>query len=239
MSLRRLPVMELDWRPPATTVIDAAQLDAQFRLVSAVRNAEREAGAVLKAASRKAEQIVRHAYQTQRQIQTAAQEEWARNQQAMLRRCEARWLETHVASLRDDADLERHIIQAVHARVHHCIEQVLTAWCLQQSPDEALCARLTTQVVHMASQGALRLQVHPEMVALACERFGERLTVSAAPSLARDQAVLISSQLSLSFSLSRHLQQLFDWLSLSGDDGMAHDAETACACVTEDADGEE
>lgn len=212
MSLRQLPLMELDWQPPASSVVAAALLDNQLEHASALRHAQREASSIIKAACRKAEQIVRHANRQLREQQEAVQLELARSQQAMFERYEVEWLASHVASLRDDDALEQHIIQAVSARIHRSIEQVLTAWFQGQPSDDILCSRLTEQVEKMAQDGALALHIHPEMEAQVRDTFGERLTVGVNSSLARDEAILASAQHSVSFSLSRHFQQLLDWL---------------------------
>lgn len=230
MPLRQLPLMELDWQPPVAPVIDAALLNAQLHRVSVLRDAEREAAAILKAASRKAERIVCEANKTQRQMHAMAQEELARLQQQMLRDGEAGWMQAHVVSMREDEALERHIVQAVSARIHDCIKQVLTAWFYQQPSDETLCDRLTAQVVQMAEERGLQLYVHQDMMERAQDKFGTLLTVKVNPALARDEAVLASSQLSLSVSPHRHFQQLLKWLRTTGDKNSDVETEhTPCA----------
>lgn len=237
MSLRQLPLRELDWQLPATPVIDAVVLDAQLRHDSAVRHAERETSVILKSASRKAEQIVRAAYKKQRQMHITTQETCVRQQQQMLLDCEARWLETHVVSLREDAALEKHIIQAVSTRIHDCIEQVLTAWLGQQPVDDILCNHLTARVVQMADEGGLQLHVHPEMATVAQDKFGQQLTVNVDSSLARDEAVLASSQLSLTLSPRRHFRSLLRWLRTPVE-GVSH-PENALFTAGGSVDGEE
>lgn len=44
------------------------------------------------------------------------------------------------------------------------------------------------------------------------DAFGERLAIVCDSQLAVDEAVLTSSQLSVSFSLSRHFQQVLAWI---------------------------
>lgn len=52
------------------------------------------------------------------------------------------------------------------------------------------------------------------------DAFGERLAIVCDPQLAMDKAVLTSSLLSVSFSLSRHFQQVLAWIDTESDLGI-------------------
>ncbi|MFT8211848.1 MAG: hypothetical protein ACMZI0_17105 [Symbiopectobacterium sp.] len=49
------------------------------------------------------------------------------------------------------------------------------------------------------------------------DAFGERLAITCNPQLAEDEAVLTSSQLSVSFSLSRYFHQVLEWIRTEND----------------------
>ncbi|WP_440866939.1 type III secretion system stator protein SctL [Symbiopectobacterium purcellii] len=174
----------------------------------------------MKAASRKAEQIIRQARHSQRQIQHEAYAEFSRRQQEILARCEEQWLARHVVSLCDAASVEQCVVQAVTSRIRLAMGNVLRAWFSQQPVDDLLCARLSQQVEQLAAMGGATLQIHPEREARMRDAFGERLAIVCDPQLARDEAVLTSSQLSVSFSLSRHFQQVLAWIDTESELGI-------------------
>lgn len=220
MPLNRLPLIEYEGEFPRLPVIPAAMLNDQLAYSRAVCDAHKEAEAIVKAASRKAEQMMRQARKAQKQMQDEAAAEFALHQQEILSRYENRWLERHIVALCDDASVERRVVQAVTSRIRLAMGQVLNAWFSQQSVDDLLCARLTQQVEKLAMVGCATLQVHPEREASIRDALGERVEIACNPQLAQDEAVLTSSQLCVSFSLSRHFQQVLAWIDTENELGI-------------------
>lgn len=220
MPLCRLPLIELDGQLPDFPVIPAERLNTQLAYTHTLLDAHQEAAVIVKVASRKAEQMIRQARKAQRQIQSEAYAEFSRRQQEILTRCEERWLERHVVSLCEAASVEQCVVQAVTSRIRLAMGNVLSAWFSQQPVDDLLCARLSQQVEQLAAMGGATLQIHPEREARMRDAFGERLAIVCDPQLAMDEAVLTSSQLSVSFSLSRHFQQVLAWIDTEDDLGI-------------------
>ncbi|AJJ62191.1 type III secretion system stator protein SctL [Yersinia aldovae] len=212
MSRCRIPLTEFDWQPPATRIIPAMLLEAQYRQAKVLNSAEKEAAAIINAARRKAEGIIREAHKTQRQMQTQMRQEQDRIRQETLSRCEAQWLQTHVTALLQDEAREKQVVRAVSARIQRSLEQVLSAWFDQQPIEKTLCGRLARQAEQMACEGALTLHIHPSMQEAMLAEFGARFTLVPEADFTRDRAVLASPQLSVAFSLSNHFQQLLTWL---------------------------
>ncbi|MCW2481572.1 HrpE/YscL family type III secretion apparatus protein [Candidatus Symbiopectobacterium sp. NZEC135] len=217
MPLCRLPLIELDGQLPCFPVIPAESLNTQLADTHTVLNAHQDAAAIVKSASRKAEQMIRQARKAQRQIQNEAYAEFSRRQQEILTRCEEQWLARHVVSLCEAVSVERCVVQAVTSRIRLAMGNVLSAWFSQQSVDDLLCARLSQQVEQLAALGGATLQIHPEREVRMRDAFGERLAIVCDPHLAMDEAVLTSSQLSVSFSLSRHFQQVLAWIDIENE----------------------
>lgn len=220
MPLCRLPLIELDGQLPGFPVIPADRLNTQLAYTHTLLDAHHEAAVIVKAASRKAEQMIRQARHSQRQIQREAYAEFSRRQQEILARCEEQWLARHVVSLCEAASVEQCVVQAVTSRIRLAMGNVLRAWFSQQPVDDLLCARLSQQVEQLAAMGGATLQIHPEREARMRDAFGERLAIVCDPQLARDEAVLTSSQLSVSFSLSRHFQQVLAWIDTESELGI-------------------
>ena len=208
----RLPLIELAAPLPGGRIIPAVQLTALLQQAACIRRADLEAKGIVNAARRKAEGLIQQAKKDCREMKASRQRESRAWQRDTLRRLEVRWLRKHVIRLLGDEAQERALVSAVSGRIHHCIEQVLSAWFEQQPPDKTLCARLALQAEQMANEGVLTLQCHPDLQQSMREAFGSRFVLLAAPELPRDSVVLASSQLSVAFSLEGHFQQLLQWL---------------------------
>lgn len=208
----RLPLIELATPLPGGRIIPEEQLTKLLQQVACVHSAGLEAKGIVNAARRKAERLIQEAKKNCREMEASRQREFRSLQRDMLRRLEARWLRKHVIFLLRDEALEQALVSAVSGRIHHCIEQVLSAWFGQQPKDKMLCARLALQAEQMANEGVLTLQCHPDLQPIMRETFGSRFVLLAAPELPRDSVVLASSQLSVAFSLEGHFQQLLQWL---------------------------
>ncbi|MDH0354248.1 type III secretion system stator protein SctL [Morganella sp. GD04133] len=214
----RVPLIELTVPLPAGRIIPAGELTELLQQAAGVRHADLEAKGIINAARRKAERILQEAKKNCRETEASRRREFRAWQRDTLRRLEARWLRKHVIRLVRDEALEQALVSAVSDRIHHCIEQVLSAWFGQQPPDKTLCARLALQAEQMAGEGVLTLQCHPDLQQSIKEAFGSRFVLLAAPELPPDSVVLASSQLSVTFSPEGHFQQLLQWLRPSGAD---------------------
>lgn len=208
----RLSLIELSAPLPDGRIIPASQLTALLQQAACVRSADLEAKGIVNAARRKAEGLIREAKKNCREIEALRRRKLLVLQRNTLRRLEDRWLRKHVIRLMRDEAHEQALVSAVSGRIHHCIEQVLSAWFEQQPLDKTLCARLALQAEQMANEGVLTLQCHPDLQQSMREAFGSRFVLHATPELPRDSVVLASSQLSLAFSLRGHFQQLLQWL---------------------------
>lgn len=208
----RLPLIELAGPLPGGRIIPEVQLTALLQQAACVRRADLEVKGIVNAARRKAEGLIQEAMKNCREIEASRRREFSALQRSTLRRLEARWLRKHVIHLLRDEAQEQALISAVSGRIHHCIEQVLSAWFEQQPQDKTLCARLALQAEQMANEGGLTLHCHPDLQQSMQEAFGSRFVLLAAPELPKDSVVLASSQLSVAFSLEGHFQQLLQWL---------------------------
>ena len=197
---------------PGSAADLAADVMALLQQAACVRRADLEAKGIVNAARRKAEGLIQQAKNNCREMEASRRREFSALQRDTLRRLEARWLRKHVIRLLGNEAQEQALVSAVSGRIHHCIEQVLSAWFEQQSPDKTLCARLALQAEQMANEGVLTLKCHPDLQQSMQEAFGSRFVLLAAPELPRDSVVLASSQLSVAFSLEGHFQQLLEWL---------------------------
>ncbi len=215
----RVPLIELTVPLPEGRIIPAGQLTELLQQAAGVRHADLEAKGIINAARRKAERILQEAKKNCRETEASRRREFRAWQRDTLRRLEARWLRKHVIRLVRDEALEQALVSTVSDRIHHCIEQVLSAWFGQQPADKTLCARLALQAEQMAGEGVLTLQCHPDLQQSIKEAFGSRFVLLAAPEFPPDSVVLASSQLSVAFSHEGHFQQLLQWLRPS-------DAET-------------
>ncbi|ECX2002000.1 HrpE/YscL family type III secretion apparatus protein [Salmonella enterica subsp. enterica serovar Newport] len=208
----RLPLIELAAPLPSGRIIPAVQLTELLQQAVCVRSANLEAKGIVNAARRKAERLILEAKKNCREIEASWHRECRALQRDTLRRLEARWLRKHVIRLMRDEVQEQVLVSAVSGRIHHCIEQVLSAWFEQQPLDKTLCARLALQAEQMANEGVLTLQCHPDLQQSMQEAFGSRFVLLATPEFPRDRVVLASSQLSVAFSLEVYFQQLLQWL---------------------------
>lgn len=208
----RLPLIELTVPIPEKRIIRAEELTALLQQAAYVRHADLEAKGIINAARRKAERLIKAAEKNCREMEAARRREFSALQRDTLRRLEARWLRKHVIRLLRDEDREQALVSAVSDRIHHCIEQVLSAWFGQQPRDEMLCDRLALQAEQMANEGVLTLRCHPDLLPAVQAAFGSRFVLLAAPELPPDSAVLASSQLSVEFSSEGYFQQLLQWL---------------------------
>lgn len=153
MLLCRLPLIELDGQLPGFPVLPADRLNMQLAYTRTLLDAHHEAAVIVKAASRKAEQMIRQARKAQRQILSEARAEFSCRQQEILTRCEAQWLARHVVSLCEGASVEQCVVQAVTSRIRLAMGNILSAWFSQQSVDDLLCVRLSQQVEQLAAMG--------------------------------------------------------------------------------------
>lgn len=208
----RLPLIELAAPLPGGRIIPAVQLTELLQQAACMRRADLEAKGIVNAARRKAEGLIQEAKKNCREMEASRRRELRALQLNELRRLEARLLRKHVIRLLSDEAQEQALVSAVSGRIHHCIEQVLTAWFEQQAQDKTLCARLALQAEQMANEGVLTLQCHPDLQQSMQAEFGSRFVLLAAPELPRDSVVLASSQLSVALSLEDHFQQLLQWL---------------------------
>lgn len=208
----RLPLIELTAPLPGGRIIPAVQLTALLQQAACVRRADLEAKEIVNAARRKAKGLIQEAKKNCREMEASRLREFRALRRDTLRRLEARWLRKHVIRLLHDEVQEQALVSAVSGRIHHCMEQVLSAWFGQQPLDKTLCARLALQAEQMANEGVLTLQCHPDLQQSMQEAFGSRFVLLATPELSRDSMVLASSQLSVAFSLESHFQQLLQWL---------------------------
>lgn len=208
----RLPLIELTTTLPRGRIIPAEQLTALLQQADCVLRADLEAQGIVNAALRKAEGIIQEGKKNCREMEASWRHEFRALQRDTLRRLEVRWLRKHVIRLLRDEAQEQALVSAVSGRIHHCIEQVLSAWFEQQPKDKTLCARLALLAEQMANEGVLTLQCHPDLQQSMLEAFGSRFVLLATPQLPRDSVVLASSQLSLAFSLEGHFQQLLQWI---------------------------
>ncbi|BAE74572.1 hypothetical protein SGGMMB4_02908 [Sodalis glossinidius str. 'morsitans'] len=212
MPADTLTVTELAGPAPNGPVIAAAWFETRLAREQTLADAERQAVSMLKAARRKAIAILRQAARHQRRIRRELLNERARLEQALLRRRERQWVKRHVSRVLDEAEQERLLIRHAAERIQTSMAQALGAWCGQQPADEQLSARLAQQVVKLASEGTLTLQVHPALVPQMRAAWGEQLTIVAAPHFARTQARLASAHCAVELSLDRHLAHLLAWL---------------------------
>ncbi|MFP1922626.1 type III secretion system stator protein SctL [Lonsdalea quercina] len=208
----RIPLTELEWPLPNQRIIPAEQLVLAYQQTEAAKNAHRDAVAIVNAARRKAEKIIQEAHRFRRRTEGEMQEELETLRKTTVDQCETQWLHAHVTRLLADEALEKEVVNAVSNRIHLSLKQVLTAWFEQQPYDTTLCARLARQAEQMAAEGALTLHFHPEHQEKMRAEFGSRFTFVPEPDFPRDHAVLASFQLSVTFSLSNHFQQLLTWL---------------------------
>lgn len=207
-----LPLIELAAPLPGGRIIPALQLTAMLQQAACLRRADLEAKGIVNAARRKAEGLIQQAKKNCREMEASRRHEFRALQRDTLRRLEARWLRKYVIRLLRDEAQEQALVSAVSGRIHHCIEQVLSAWFEQQPLDKMLCARLALQAEQMANEGLLTLQCHPDLQQSMQQAFGSRFKLLATPELSRDSVVLASSQLSVEFSLEDHFHQLLQWL---------------------------
>lgn len=208
----RLPLTEFDGVLPDGRIIPAEQLTVLLQQAAMARSASLDAKEIVNAARRKAESLIRDASKRCVEMEAEKRRELRALKRDTLKRWQSRWLRKHVSLLQGDEAQEQALVSAVSNRIHHCIEQVLSAWFEQQPLDKALCARLCRQAEQMANEGILTLQCHPDLLECMQEEFGSRFVLMADPELARDSAVLASSQLSVAFSLEDHFKQLLQWL---------------------------
>ena len=197
----QIPLIEFDWSLPAGRIIPAELLTAQYQQADKKRSADQEAAAIVNAARRKAESMIRAAHKACGQMDDEMRHELVQLRQDILSHCETQWLKTHIMHLLQHEAQEQALINAVSERIHHCIEQVLTAWFDQQPADK-----------QMASEGALTLHLHPSQEENVRAALGTRFTFVLEPEFPHDRVVLASPQLSVAFSLSNHFQQLLTWL---------------------------
>ncbi|TBL51047.1 HrpE/YscL family type III secretion apparatus protein [Obesumbacterium proteus] len=208
----QIPLIEFDWSLPVGRIIPAELLTAQYQQADNKRSADQEAAAIVNAARRKAESMIRAAHKTCGQMDDEMRHELVQLRQDILSHCESQWLKTHIMHLLQHEAQEQALINAVSERIHHCIEQVLTAWFDQQPSDKTLCERLAKQAEQMSSEGALTLHLHPSQEENVRAALGTRFTFALEPEFPHDRVVLASPQLSVAFSLSKHFQQLLTWL---------------------------
>ncbi|WP_145558805.1 type III secretion system stator protein SctL [Yersinia mollaretii] len=210
--MRQIPLTELDWQLPPGRIIPAELLATQYRQADKKRCAHKEAAAIVNAARRKAESMIRTAHKTCSQMDAEMRRELEQLRQDTLSRCESQWLQTHITHLLQDEALEVAMINSVTDRIHRSMDQVLTTWFDQQPYDKILCARLAKQTEQMASEGALTLHLHPSQQENVRVALGSRFTFVLEPEFSHDHVILASPQLSVAFSLSNHFQQLLTWL---------------------------
>ena len=222
--MQRLPLIELHGTLPAGRIIPAQQLEALVQQTAEWQDVEQTAASLIRETRQQAAALLRQTRKTCRQMQAKQQQVWEQQQQVILRQCEVQWLQENITRLVQDEQQEQAMVTAVSTRIHHCMEQVLRAWFDQQSPEEALCARLSRQAEEMAGEGMLTLHIHPDRMEGMRDVFASRFVLVPEPDFPVDRAVLSSSRLSVTFSLSDHFQQLLDWL---------HSAEPAGGVINE------
>jgi len=210
--MQRLPLIELHGTLPAGRIIPAQQLEALVQQTAEWQDVEQTTAALIRKTRQQAAALLRQTRKTCRQMKVEQQWQWEQQQQAMLCQCETQWLQAHITRLVEDEQQEQAMVVAVSTRIHHCMEQVLRAWFDQQSPEEALYARLSRQAEEMAGEGQLTLHIHPEHLEGMRDVFASRFVLVPEPDFPADRAVLSSSRLSVTFSLSDHFRQLLDWL---------------------------
>ncbi|EEL2493219.1 SPI-2 type III secretion system apparatus protein SsaK [Salmonella enterica] len=212
MSFTSLPLTEINHKLPARNIIESQWITLQLTLFAQEQQANSVSHAIVNAAYRKAEKIIRDAYRSQRQQKMEQQQEIERLRKHTLEELEAEWLERHVKYLLEDESQFRALIDQAAHHIKNSIEQVLMSWFEQQSVDSVMCHRLARQAMTIAEEGVLYLHIHPEKEALMRETFGKRFTLIIEPGFSTDQAELSSTRYSVEFSLSRHFNALLKWL---------------------------
>lgn len=217
MSFASLPLTEINHKLPARNIIESQWITLQLTLFVQEQQANRVSHAIVNAAYRKAEKIIRDVCRYQREQKMEQQQEIARLRKDMLEKMEVEWLEQHVKYLLEDENQFQSLVDQAVYHIKNSIEQVLMSWFEQQSVDSVMCHRLARQAMTMAKEGGLYLHIHPEKEALMRETFGKRFTLIIEPSFSTDQAELSSTRYSVEFSLSRHFNALLKWLRNSED----------------------
>lgn len=222
MSFTSLPLTEINHKLPARNIIESQWITLQLTLFAQEQQANSVSHAIVNAAYRKAEKIIRDAYRYQREQKIEQQQEIAWLRKNTLEKMEAEWLEQHVKHLQEDESQFRSLVDQAAHHIKNSIELVLLAWFDQQSVDHVMCHRLARQATAMAEEGGLYLRIHPEKEALMRETFGKRFTLIIEPGFSTDQAELSSTRYSVEFSLSRHFNALLKWLR-NGEDNRGSD----------------
>lgn len=228
MSLSNLPLLELETnqRLPQQNVIEAQWLQSQILLALEKEQDEKQSRSILNAARRKAEKIVRDSAYSQLKQQKKWEAENAILRRNMLEQMESEWLAKHVKRLCEEETQHQQYVDQAAEFILNSVEQVLSAWFDQQPIDSTLCHRLAKQAQSMAQEGALRLRIHPQHLALMREHFGDRFTLVEDPDFAPDRAELASMHYSVEFSLSEHFWQLLAWLRKGDDTGGKNECQS-------------
>lgn len=212
MSSYQIAIIDLDCALPADNVISSAIFSSAYQATDIKKRAESVAAGIVNSARRKACAIVREARQQQNALLASTKESQQQIIDETVNRCESQWLKKHVAQLRQWEELEQGLVQSMSFCIKESIKAVLTAWFDEQQVSDVLCDRLTKKVQLLAPLGALTLHIHPDMEKRARREFGDRLTIVTHPDFIPDKAILSSPQISITFSPSRHFQQLIGWL---------------------------
>lgn len=201
MNPFHIRVQELDCALPAGVIIPAAQLQEMALCCDILSAARAQAAEILQVANtEKAQRLA----QAEQQAEMLVHE--ARSQ------IEADVLAQHIRWLVTADQLTASLVTQARQRILAAITSVVTAWAAQQAVDQTLIHHLATQVEALAHQDDLVLRVHPQHLPAVIATLGESVQCVEDESLAEDEALLGSPLLQLSFSLHRHLSQLFLWL---------------------------
>ncbi|CFQ38416.1 type III secretion system stator protein SctL [Yersinia bercovieri] len=204
MNPFHLRVEVFDYPLPTGVIIPAMQLQKMTQCRDMLSDAHRQAAEILQAASAEKAQLLAQAEQQAEQLidQTRSQ-------------IEADVLAQHIRWLVTADQLTSSLVTQARQQILTAITSVLTAWAGQQAVDQMLIQHLGAQVEALAQEDGLVLRVHPQHLSAVTVALGGRVPCLGDECLAEDEAQLASPLLQISFSLHRHLAQLFLWLQLA------------------------
>ncbi|MGL6117787.1 MAG: hypothetical protein ACRC0Z_09830 [Plesiomonas sp.] len=166
-------------------------------------------------AEQRAQEHIHNAEQTIQKYWEDIEEQRAEQIQQIHQQCEQQILSEQIQWLVSAEMLQMQIITQLQQKLHQTIAHILQQWCSTQPPTETLIGHLCLQIEQQLKLDRdLTLTVHPDnatSLMLIAQTHG--ITLITDPNFTTDSAQLRSSRQVITLSLSRHLQQLLEWLN--------------------------
>lgn len=166
-------------------------------------------------AQQQAQEHIHNAEQTIQKYWVNIEEQRAEQIQQIHQQCEQQILSEQIQWLVSAEMLQIQITTQLQHKLQQAIAHILQQWCATQPPTEILIAHICLQIEQQLKfDRDLTLTVHPDNAAslmLIAQTHG--ITLITDPNLTADSAQLRSSRQVIKLSLSRHLQQLLEWLN--------------------------